>query len=103
MVTVTYKTPLQAAEIGTYIVDEVRISADKAEKLRDLYKSYETGAGWSAGAVATILGGLLAPALGILFGLGTSTAVTLASDYFQTLDNDFDALIKGSSMKTCIA
>jgi len=99
-----YKTPSQAAVLGTTITKTVSIAQAEATIIRNYYQALESGATTSmaalAGAVAAVLTRNCQIALQVTAGVAaTLISSNLVQTYFGQMANMFDAIDNDSTLK----
>ncbi len=79
--------------LGSTITENYTLTRDEAKDLRDYFDALEAGQSVSDAVVLSIIGGsIFAGIAGVVFGVIVSIAVGIATEYFQTLDNELDVL-----------
>ncbi|WP_312814935.1 hypothetical protein [Sedimentibacter sp.] len=79
--------------LGSTIIENYTLDREEAKNLRDYFDALEAGQSVSDAVVLSIIGGsIFAGIAGVIFGVVASVAVGIATEYFQTLDNDLDVL-----------
>lgn len=99
-----YKTPNQAAILGTTITKNVTITDEEARKIRDYYNSLDEGSGTMFNTFVGVMVGIATRNVKLAFSLTASAAANIISSkvfksYYSKLADKFDMLLDGTPNK----
>ena len=93
----------EAKGLGNTITKYYTMTNDEANSLEDNYEAIESGEAWAIGIFLSLLGvAIKATVLAIGWALTTTTATSIGSDHFESLDNDIGEIADNGQSKTRI-